>query len=410
MKKILAICILSLHMGQAHCVLVDFNKLPEIIENNSQVQQLKNAAKNLEQRPSRLKTSFVPQVQLSAGVESFDKPEVVKGTQPHFALKTSMNLYHGGKDGLRQQQQNLELKTYQADLDSIKKEITIASFKALANLLRFKENNQILKNMKKRISQQVMRNKKNVKRGQDTGTDLLHFEIKLQEVDLQMDEFLILKEKYLQQLKSYLPKKYQHNFKTPKKLKHEHEWDQSYTIENLDQKTFTRTQKLKAKASELSWELAKKKGLPKVDLYAAWAQETQLHEEEFDQAKKRSHKVIGLNFSIPIAALFTKRDQVQTKKSQLIRQKAYEKLNDKKVGHHMRSEFKRLENLHDKLHKYEQMGVAAETYAQTVEDEYQRGVKSSADVIGAYEQMAQMKMKFKQNQAKFMSLLAELFI
>lgn len=410
MKKILAICVFWLHVNPAYSLLVNFKNLPDIIDDNPEVQQLKSAAKKLEQRPSRLKTSFVPEVELSAGVESFDKPDVVQGTQPHYALKTSMNVYRGGADSLREEQQQLELKTYEADLASLKKNITVAAYKALANFLRFKENTLILKKMKERISDQVKRNKRNVELGQDTGTDLLHFEIKLQEVDLQIDELELMKNKHLDQFKSFLPTELQAELKTPDGLQHEHKWDQNYTLSNLDQTIFTKPEELKSKGDELNWKIAQKRGQPEVDLYAAWAQETQLHEEEFDQARQRSHKVIGVNLSLPIATLFTKQDDVETKRSQFMRQKAYERLNRKKVKNHMQSEFQRLKNLHNKLHKYEEMGKTAETYAKKVEDEYGRGVKSSADVINAYEQMAQMKMNFKKNQAEFMSLLAELFI
>jgi outer membrane protein TolC len=410
MKNLFAICLFCLSLNSSYAVLVNFDNLSTLIEKNSELQELKVGSKELEQRPSRLSTSFAPEVEVSAGFETFDKPDVVQATQPHFGLRASMNLYRGGTDSLRDKKQKLELESYEAERKVIKKEIIVASYKALANLLRYKEGHTIYKKMKVRIQKQVQRNKRNVELGQDTGTDLLHFEIKLQEVDLALSEIELKEEKYFEQLKSYLPKQLHDNLRTPSVLMHQHEWDENYTIQNLDEAIYTKERELETKESELDWKISEKKGFPEVNLYAAWAQETQLHEEEFDQAKQRSHKVIGVNFKLPLSILFTKQDEVQTKKSHLRRQRVYEELNKRKVKNQLRSEFRRLKNLHVKLHQYEKMAKTAESYTQKVEKEYERGVKSSTDVINSYEQLAQMKIKFKDNQAQFMSLLAELFI
>lgn len=409
MKKFVAAFVLFLSLSCAQAVVVSFDNLAELIEQNPQLQDLKAQTQQLRERPSRLGTSFIPKVELSAGLESFDKPDVIQDTQPRYSLETSLNLYRGGSDQLQDQKQKLELKTYQAQTMALKKELTMAAYKALAHLLESKEGLAILNGMKSRISEQVMRNKRNVERGQDTGTDLLHFEIKLQEVDLEISELQLENQKYLEELKSYLPKKVHSELTTLKRLEHNHEWDQSYTRENLDQDVFTRGLQLGAREKTLDWKIAQKQGLPEVDLYAAWAQSTQLHEEEFDQAEQRSHKVVGLNFKLPLSRLFTKSDEVATQKAMATQRKVRERLNQKRVENHLNAEFKRLQNIHSKLHQYEQMGKTAQTYAQKVEEEYERGVKSSADVISAYEQMAQMKMKFKRHQAEFMSLLAELF-
>lgn len=393
-----------------NAMVVSFESLPELIEKNPELQSLKAQSKELEQRPSRFGLSFVPEVELSAGLESFDKPKVVQDTQPHYAVKASLNIYRGGVDLLNEKKQKLEYKQYQAHIKSLQKKITTASYKSLAYFLYSKESQDILRKMKSRVQKQVERNQRNVRLGQDTGTDLLHFEIKLQEIDLRLSELELKKNRHLQELLRYLPKQDPASYETPSVLEHDHKWDQSYNLENLDEEVYILESKLSSQEKSLDWQVSQKQGLPKVDFYAQWAQETQLHEEEFEDPQQRSHKVIGLQLKLPIASFFKKADEVQTKRSQMTRQRAVAKFHEQKVQDHLHSEFMRLKNLHNKLHQYEKMSKTAEVYAKKAEEEYERGVKSSSDVINAYEQMAQMKMKFKNNQAQFMSLLAELFI
>lgn len=383
---------------------INFDTLEELVEQKQEVKGLKAQSAELSDRPSRLALSYLPELSLETGVESFNRPSIVKGTQPHFLISSKMNLYRGGADQIQQEKQKLEARELTSQTKNYEKKLLNNATQALATYLLETQKEKILTTMLEKIQKQIQRNKKTLQAGQSTKTDLLDFEIKVEEVQIDINDVKMKKKQALEQLAVYLPKESLSNPIFPKSLKAQYESLEQLDLKDIDESSYLDILEVQQELSTIDWRTQQKSAHPKIDLYASWGQETQLHEEDFDSADKRRHQVVGVALTFELDKLFSNKDKVASLKAMSLQKEVNSRLAQKEQRQKLRSSFQELQRLKDKLIKYEKMVSQTKSYEQAIVEEYQRGVQSSSDVVRALERSAKTEITWLNAQRDFISL------
>lgn len=345
-----------------------------------------------ESRTGVLVRSYLPEVELYHAEESFKLGRTNSKNQPAQGVEARVNLFNGGRDGLRNKKANLAVERLKSE-----KQLTVVEQLKIARELYWegfylKEVLLILKQAQEVNQRNLSAAQRRLQSGVATQSDRLEFEMK--DVDLKQSlaktelEFkntsraLAILLGFDDKTTIQFSGTYQHDHDWQKEVNHSHH-EHSFTVKPLE---------LKSQEVELESRANRRGFLPRVDAYAAWNQFNQ-REEDFTDSRDRRESVVGLRMTLALSDVYHERSESQAQKAEAQALKLEADELKRTLDSHIHADLDQLNLLHNLVHDTEENIKRAQRYYDLTQREYARGVKNSPDVLGASEKIFETRLK-----------------
>ncbi len=344
-------------------------------------------------REGSLTRSFLPKLEFQASQETFKKGAFPQKTQPSYGLEASVNLYNGGKDQIEGEIRELNTQKKSFQYMRVTSEELLAARVLLSEIMYTQEKITLLDSVIKINSQNSASALKRIRSGVATESDKMEFEIKAVNLRQDLDQAKLKFKTQLDELKVLLNIDSTNEIQLPKKLAHEHDFEDKVKHSHEDHDILVKEVELQADMGSLVSKSAKRTWWPKLDAVAGFNQFNEREEEDYPDAEQRKESYVGLRFSLNIPDGFesSKESEAQAKESAAYRKIA--EFQRKQAHSHVENEVAELKLLHNQVHDAEENIIRAEKYYKLTQSEYTRGVKNSPDMLSAAEKIFEVRNK-----------------
>jgi outer membrane protein TolC len=412
MKKILLITffILLTDAAKAETTTIKFDHLRRLVSSqNGYVLAEEAYVKGAAAQKGHLKRSFLPEVKINGGFETFKTGHLDTLTQPTADALAKINLFRGGKDKL---EDKIIGQKYVLAHNSFKKtylENLLRARMLYADILFYEEQLTYVRGTLFINQNNLQRVQKQIDAGLATETDRLEFS--LQANRLKQDKLLFVEdhEHAIEELKTILGLDPQNSLKlvTPNlinidKLFLEKTRDFKDHPEVAQMHIAGQISNLQKKQQELWW-------VPNLDTYGLY----ELHpfrERERTSVSDRDEYVFGVNLSLNIfdgLQSLTKSKALKYQSqglSQAKQQKSKElQTQFEKLQHELRTRKQLIGLLHQNIGQ-------SQKYAELSSDEYSRGVKTASQLFTASQQLYDEKQKLSETKRDSIKIKSALLV
>ena len=375
--------------NQSLAIEVSFRSLRSLVETrNESVQSYKKQIEAAQLQTGNLTRSFLPNLSLNAGAEAFNVGTRISKQQPYYGIQSSINLYNGGNDQLKE-----ELASLRVTKDQTKVKIVLAKELATARELYWRiayheQELKLIEFMLNKNNKNLQSAEKRITSGVASPIDRLEFEMKNLDLIRGKMQTIAKRTAHKFDLLVRIGADLHEPLIIQDSLEHLGEWEKELNHTHHKHDFFTKIYKIHTDELRLQSQKFNRQNRPEIDLYANWQQYNQFNKDNPIQ-RERQQSAIGIRLKFD---LFDR--QVSSKKAQTLMAKAsaadsmriyQERINEA----HIEKEFLELKSLHDQVHDAEKHITMAEKYYKRTQAEYARGAKNSPDVLGASEKLEQ---------------------
>ncbi len=370
-----------------------YEDLPKLLKDRGLL--MKAAA--LSVKASRLRTDYLadaglPQVSVVGGGQGYQTGSLVPTVEPYGGLQASMPLYQGGKYEVEAGSRMVQLTIVQVEEEQIFRRELAGVQEVYWQLLFQRELARLLGEIERRNADIQKAASKRAAKGLVTPTEVTAFAFygsQLQErIESAQHEGAILQGA----LASRLALEDETSFKTAETIPHQH--DEAFGAKGFDPAVDPGVRKLEAQRTLQEWQSQRwaKWSAPSLDLHGAYLLYLS-SDRSFSPLTDRLEWALGVRFSVP---LYGGRQFDREAESALTVVQAYDE--------HIRHERRKFETdvwLHqEELKHLHHLVVSAEALAPRMERiwdetlaEYDRGVRTSQDVLSVLERLATVKVE-----------------
>jgi len=362
-------------------------------ESNELVKAGESHEKSLQTKTGHLTRSFLPEVSLHAGQESFTILSNRDYSQPFFGASLSLNLFNGGRDLISERIFKSEFEQGKANqLVNVAHQLEAARktfWEAVYLKVMIEEMASGLKTI------QANRNSalKRIKSGVATQSDRFEFDIKESEIQQDIKKSELELSRVLGQLKIHLGMDSAVDLKITEDLDHDHNWKNFMKHSEEDHDYLLKPLELESKSFELKKNLAQLKWMPKLDAYALWLQNTQRSEYDLSSASDREQTVLGVRAIWTLSDFVSGRAQKNEMTHRLRANELQLNYQKRELENEIHMEIKELDLLDEMVHTANENIERLTKFFKMISEEYRRGVKTSGDMLSASEKLIDSKIR-----------------
>lgn len=393
-----ALLVVLLSAGSAwsqEAVELRFEDLPRLVrEKNQTVAGAGLLALSARARSGHLSRSFLPSVALDGGGEHFQTGPYGARTQPYGQVEGRLNLYRGGRDRLEAEARGRETALAAGDAERVLAAELEAARTLFWELVCDRETAKVVSEARSRNEKHLEMASRRIARGLATETDRLDFEIHRSQLEEELDSLAhstLLRQMLLAAALGLPP---QTRLGTPERIEHAH--DEALLAAAFDPASHPEAAALEARRRGAELERAKERRwwTPSVDVYGGYGLYT-LRDRDYLTRSQRDDTVAGVRLSLGIFDGLRSRSEASAlalKSQGLARQKAQREL---ALDAEVLAAKEYLRHDDELVHWAEARIEQGRKYLALTLDEYERGVKNSADVLAA----AQKHLAFTRQHA-----------
>lgn len=387
---------------------VEFDDLPQLIQNQNLGiqgnQKFTDAAKS---KTNHLGRSFLPQIQAYGGGEIFQTLNQPKKSQPTAGIEGKINLLEGGRDAI---EESIRKNTAKLKNTETQQKYFTELYRArelFVEILFFKEIQSFHKEAFQRNQRNINLVKQRIDAGLTTQTDKIDFEIEqnnLQQELALIDEEL---EHSFEDLQTILGFSLDKNINIKGKLDHQHhdpifkaKFEPESHIEIALLENISKDLALRKKKENLWW-------APSLDIYSGYHLYSFRKKEETSIAH-RDEFVAGVKLKMNLFDGLKSQNQAKSLK---LKQKGIDLLSQQKkkeVEVHFRELKHTLQVRHDLTHQADEAVVQTKTFLELTQEEYERGIKNSSDLLNASQRILTQKKRAAQIRKDFLMIKNEM--
>lgn len=378
-------------------VKLKFEDIPSILkEKNQEVRAAKTLAQAAEAETGHLGRSYLPQLTLSAGGETFKTGTNDSMAQPYGTAEAKVNLFRGGRDLLeeraRRENVNQSIAEFEQGFQN-----TLSTVRELYWELLYR------KELAKNLSEAMAQNEKNgqsairrIRAGMATETDKVEFELNALRLKQELARVVLEMGNVQHLMSAHLNFNEGTRISVSDELPHSHEKSPNISLESL---SAHRDVKL-ANSQKGFWEAKSSQAYrwwaPSVDLYGSYSLYT-FRDRDYLQQSDRYEPVLGIRLTVNVfdglesrtagAADALRSEAMASKVAQI----------ERVLKAKTQTTYQELEVTHDLIHSSEEIMEKAKRYLERTLSEYAKGIKNSLDVLSATN-------RYYENRAKVMEM------
>jgi len=345
------------------------------------------------------KSLFLPELSINTGLGKIREIDEEDDKGPYAYLDGKLNLYNSGRDITQRSIIEKQLSLTELEKNLKLKELKIKTFQLVTKLKLLDIENTIIQQEIKNNNNFSSMAKKKANAGLTSSVDLIDFEIKNENLVLELETITSEKVELENELRTLYGNKI-----TLEEIK---SYAQNLTPPMVTGKPVIQNTlqfKMATYAQEeatLNTRISKSQYLPTLDLEAKWGQLTP-HKSLFSEKKEYQ---VALNLNIPLFTGFSTKSYIDQNK--LVEIQRNREKNQVQIDLEAKAEndLKNIDLLKKTLLSLEKSQQRANRYSDLTIDEYRRGIKNSPDLISASDQKYDLQRKILEAQNKLDVLL-----
>lgn len=342
---------------------------------------------------------FLPELSINTGLGKIREIDEEDDKGPYTYLDGRLNLYNSGRDITQRSIIEKQLSLTELEKNLKTKELKIKTFQLVTKLKLLDIENTIIQQEIKNNNNFSSMAKKKANAGLTSSVDLIDFEIKNENLNLELETIAAERVEFENELKTLYGNKltleeiklYAQNLAPP-------------TIVGRPVIQNTLQFKMATYAHEeatLNTRISKSQYLPTLDLEAKWGQITP-HESLFSEKKEYQ---VALNLNIPLFTGFSTKSYIDQNKLVELQKDREKQQVQIDLEAKVENDLKNIDLLKKTLLSLEKSQQRANRYSDLTIDEYRRGIKNSPDLISASDQKYDLQRKILEAQNKLEVLL-----
>lgn len=412
MRKLLFITVLILvtHTAKAETIAIRFDHLPRLVSSqNGFVLAEESYVNGAASQKGHLKRSFIPEVKVDGGFETFTTGNFDAMTQPTANAHAKVNIFRGGKDRIEDKILDQKHALAKTSLKKTYSENLLRARLLYAEILFFEEQLNYVRSTLHINQNNLARVQKQIDAGLATETDRLEFTIQANR--LRQDQLLFTEdhEHAIEQLKAVL------DMDVDAVLKLE-----NFKFENSDAALLQKNHNFEThpEVSQLHItnqivDLQKKQLerwlVPEIDAYGLYTLYP-YREREYTTMSNRDDTAFGVNVSLNVldGLHSLTKAKVLKNQSQGLAKAQYQKSKElqvqfEKLQHELKTRKQLIQLLKQNIfqnHKYTELSS----------DEYSRGVKTASQLFTASQQLYEERQKLSETKKDYIQIKSALLV
>lgn len=371
---------------------IRFDDLPKLISSrNSRVKSAKLEIEAMKNREGFFLRSFLPKLDVGGAIETFKQGARPTLTQPTFGAEISVGLFNGFKDQLEDERRQAATREKDSEAKIAEAEELQKARASFWRILHTRRKVEILKEAIKTNEANQKAAERRIRSGVATESDRLEFEMRSVNLARDLAASDLELRSHRRDLAVYLGESLETAIEPEATLDHQHAWrtellhseaDHEFQIQNL----VSRRQEIEAVAK-----IETRRILPSLEAFAGFHQYNERGSDRTNE-DERKESVVGLRLKMSLGDAWESRRQSQ---SAAIEASALQSLIDHhrlEIESHIVGEMNELSFLHSQVHAAEENVKRATRYYQLTQNEYNRGVKNSPDVVGASDRLLENQL------------------
>ncbi len=384
----------ALAQGAPETLELHFEDLPRMLsERNQNIKGALLAEEAASLRTGHFGRSFLPQLVIEGGVETFQTGFYRQLTQPYGLLEARVNLFRGGRDYFEGRIREGAAVSARSDSLKARGQEFLETRQAFWSLVYLQDSIAIHRKALEQNEKYLAAANRRIQRGLTSDTDRLEFEINRdvlnEEIESLEHEVLLVEIR----LRALLSIERMVRLRASSELPHEHD-DELLTM-TLPRESSADLLGLEGaeQVAQAEASLARRWWVPSLDLYAGYYLYT-LRDRDYLDYGLRNDTVAGVRFTLPLFDGFQSSRESSSLGLQSVAR--FEELQEE------------MKHSHDLIHGAEKRIVKAQNYLNRTLSDYDRGVRNSVDVLGALQRLIQFQHRYAELRKEYQSSKAEL--
>lgn len=379
--------------GTAATKELTFEELKVLLEKrNDRVKATQLEVEASKNRQGTLLRSFMPAVELYGGQESFKIGQQTQKNQPTYGAEVKVNLFNGGRDQLQSEVRELTLAQKENQLTRVFSEELQKARVLFWEIMYSQEVIALIESTIRINDQNLASAQRRIRSGVATESDRFEFEMKSVDLKRDLEEAKLKLANQKRDLAVLLNLEENEEMRFPKRLAHEHNFEDLLKHSHKDHDFLFKEDELQAQVVSLSAKKQRRRWWPTVDAYVAYSQFNE-REKDFSEASDRTEAVVGVRMNLSLSAGLEASREAFALAQEAEASQSLAKYKRKQIEVHFENELSELRLRHDQVHNAEENIQRADRYYKLTQSEYARGVKNSPDVLGASDKLFEMKKK-----------------
>lgn len=412
LSTVVVLSLLTSSLRAAETVTLTYEDLPRwVTERNSAVASAHLAVQAAEARTGVLARSWTPQLIATGGAERFKTGGFATTNQPYGWGEASLNVFQGGKNVLEEKRRVAEVENMATERERLKRDILQEARSLYWQLVAEQERVAMLEQLLERSAENQKAAQRRVNRGLTTDTETLAIDLYSQQLREQQEsarhEMEILSIKLAARLQTAEGAR----FTTEPTVPHVHDDALLAWKPQGQESPEVRHWRAQADLQRARGRQESRWWTPAIDLYGQAGQYT-LRDRSFASASDRRDWATGVRARL---SLFDGGEAHRESVSGMRRAEAAERRVRYEESLHIaeaRSAQEELKHLHELIHNADQHLERSRTLLKRMLSEYDRGVRTSQDMLAAIERLASLqnqhlnrRLEYQRTKARLLALV-----
>lgn len=389
-------------------VALSVDDLPKLVgSKNKHVSAAKSLLQGSERRTGYLLRSYLPNVKVEAGGESFQTGPFSIRSQPYGDLEGRINLFRGGRDALEEDVRQGQVKVADSEArQTYFSELTEAR-KAFWHLLYQREVLKLLKAALEQNEKNLAAALKRIRGGLATATDRIEFEINRVQLGQDIARLELEITNAQRKLSALLSMPLDTAFETADTVPHEH--DDAILRASLNIETHRDVTALKANQTVLESQKSQayRWWTPSLDAYGNYSLYT-LRDRDYVSMTDRYETVVGLKLTLELFDGLQSRSEGAAASAQADAYADRAAQTSQELAAQFENSRQELKLIHDLIHEGEKNVEQGREYLANTQSEYGRGVKNSPDVLSATQKYIEFRRRYAELRRDYQMAKADL--
>lgn len=413
MRFYIILLFIGIWSGLGHSMELSYDEIPGFIKSNSR--KVKSAQSQMQANEAMtgfLQRSFLPEMNLFAGSEHFDSKGLGKHNSDYYGVEARVNVFNGMRDYWSEQKRKKDVEASQIEGRLLQNDEVYQARKLFLEVVRADTLLKIYRDNQSLVATTEPKVRSKVRGGVISKSDLLTLRLISTNIKEEMEQIERERNLDIAKLRSILGIADELSVVVSDSFFALAKIDPSVSslgLKSLQAKSYA----IKEEALKTSENSESNLYLPSVDFYANYVRQP-YSEREIDIDENRTEFKAGIVATWKVGEILEKKSNQEKYRAQA---KAYSHLKDfhqeqaKLQVEVLKNQMAMLENSIENLKT--EIG-ASQNYFKQISDEYLRGIKSTSDLTGALNEVAQIRVKhislliqLKLTQAQITSIIGE---
>jgi outer membrane protein TolC len=365
----------------------------KVVKNNRHIEASSKIASAIEGRGGYLYRSYLPQIEVQAGVETFTKELKKEANDPFYGIEASINLFRGFKDYERDNQIKSEVSASLAEKDEIYLDELSKAVESFWNIVYAKESLEVLKKYQDLNKKNLSASKQRIGAGVAPQTDFIEFEMNDKLLEQEKIRLEVLQKTSEQRLNILMNEGKDKTFQYPAEIPNA--ISSKKMIGKLNALGLSSVRKSEAIAAKSLSEskVAGKWWMPELDLISGYKQMNRRESDQFLQRDRQDY-YYGIRLKMNLFDAAQSITEKQTLAALAIAEEFKAEQAKKELEIEYENQQKIFVNLEKQVLDASSNQKMMKNYLESILREYSRGVKGSSEVLSASDRYYDYQKKY----------------